>query len=579
MSDASPVAPAPRPLRIWPAVALTLAYWISQVITDQLEMPMFSRFMSGVVTKGLFLLTFLILWFTNGTVRGRLRLLGLPLLLGGVALGIALSDKSFQAFGFIMATVPIALTTWTIWMVAGRFRPALVGAAPLAAVLLLTFCYFDLWRWDGLDGHLGSSSSLRWSKTAEQEFLAAKAVTAPPSAPSAAATTWTLRPDDVPEFRGLQRDGVVRGVTFASNWKDAPPEQVWKQRVGPGWSSLILVDGNLVTQEQRGENEAVVCYAADTGKELWSAEEPARFTEPLAGVGPRATPTFKDGRLYALGAAGRLACLEAPTGKKVWSRELAKSGDGPLPMWGYSASPLVVDGKVIVFIGGAKGQGVLAFDASTGAPAWSREVGKESYSSAQALSIGGKPQVVMQDNKKIVGLSIADGSLLWEHPGENESLIPMLQPHALTDGSMLVSFGGGVILLAVREDSGKWVVEQKWNSKRLKPSFNDFVIHDGYVYGLDDGVLCCVDLKNGERIWKKGRYGGGQLLLLADAKLLLVLSEKGELALVPAEPKVPEEAVLFPAIEGKTWNHPTVAKDRIYVRNGNEMACFRVKSP
>ncbi len=154
----------------------------------------------------------------------------------------------------------------------------------------------------------------------------------------------------------------------------------------------------------------------------------------------------------------------------------------------------------------------------------------------------------------------------------------MIQPHALSDGALLLSFGGGMMLLTVREDGGKWIVEKKWESMKMKPSFSDVVVQGDYSYGLDDGVLVCVDLKNGERVWKRGRYGSGQLLLLADQKLLLVLSEKGELALVPAEPKDPGDAFLFPAVEGKTWNHPTVAQDRIYVRNGTEMACYKVKA-
>src|SRR5207248_3487699 len=164
---------------------------------------------------------------------------------------------------------------------------------------------------------------------------------------------WALHSGDWPEFRGPGRDGVVRGVRIETNWKDVPPEKVWKQSVGPGWSSVIIVDGYLVTQEQRGESEAVACYEAETGKEVWAHEEKARFSEGIAGPGPRATPTFHQGRIYAYGGSGILVCLDAASGKRIWSREVAREASAPLPFWGYSSSPLVADGKVIVFAGGA----------------------------------------------------------------------------------------------------------------------------------------------------------------------------------------------------------------------------------
>ncbi|MBI3856263.1 MAG: PQQ-like beta-propeller repeat protein, partial [Planctomycetes bacterium] len=378
------------------------------------------------------------------------------------------------------------------------------------------------------------------------------------------------------EFRGALRDGAARGVRIAADWKEAPPQLVWKERVGPGWSSIIVVDRFLVTQEQRGDSEAVVCYDAETGQELWSHRNAARFEEGIAGPGPRATPTFREGRIYSLGAKGHLACLEAATGKPVWSKELAP--EAPAPQWGCSASPLIADGKIVVFVGGSSAKGVLAFDAATGAPAWSREGGKESYSSAQLVALRGKAQIVMQDNRRMAGLSVSDGAVLWERPGEGESIIPMIQPHPLEDGSLLVSSGQDLALLDLQENGGKWNVTEKWTTKRFKPTFNDIVVHGGHAFGLDGGFLSCVDLRNGERVWKKGRYGSGQLLLLADQGLLLVLSETGELALVDARPQEPGEAFRFQALEGKTWNHPALAGDRVYVRNATEMACYRLRA-
>ncbi|HMP08458.1 MAG TPA: PQQ-binding-like beta-propeller repeat protein, partial [Lacipirellulaceae bacterium] len=158
--------------------------------------------------------------------------------------------------------------------------------------------------------------------------------------------------EDWPGFRGAQRDGVVRGTSIRTDWDAAPPVRLWKRRVGPGWSSIVVVGNRLYTQEQRGENEAVVCCDADTGRPVWVHEDAARFAEAMGGVGPRATPTFHEGRVYSLGATGVLNCLDAATGRLRWSRNVADDGQGRVPYWGFCSSPLIVDDCVIVFAGG-----------------------------------------------------------------------------------------------------------------------------------------------------------------------------------------------------------------------------------
>ena len=560
----------PKPVRVWPAVVVALVYWIHQIYVAQSDMPMFSRFMSKSMGGLAFLVVFLILWLSNGTVRGKIRLAGLGLFLVGLPLAILAAHRSFEPIGFMMTAVPTALTVWTAWLIFHRFQGAHLAHVSLATAVLLPLVYADLFRFEGLDGRLRPSLPWRWETTDEQAFLSSKAAKA-----EVASRTWTARPGDWTDFRGPQRDGAARGVRIATDLAAAPPEMLWRQRVGPGWSSMIVVDGFLVTQEQRLESEAIVCYDAETGKEVWAHLTSARFTEGVSGPGPRATPTFHNGRIYALGAKGTLTCLEAATGTPLWSVELSKE----TPMWGLSASPIVVDGKVVVFVGGPNARGAVALDAATGKEIWARDGGKESYCSAHLVTIRTKPQILMHDNKRLAALSITDGAVLWERPGENENIIPMIQPHQMDAGLLLVSSGQDLTLLDVVEEGGKWTATEKWTTKRFKPSFNDFVVHDGHAYGLDDGILSCVNLKTGERVWKKGRYGSGQVMLIADQGALLILSEKGELAVVDAKPQEPGEPALFPAIAGKTWNHPALVKDRLYVRNATEMACYRLRGP
>jgi len=563
-----------RPIRFWPVAALAALYWIFTAAVAAIDLPVFVRFMSGALSALAFLILFLILWSSNGTLPGRTRLLGIVLLFGGAAFGIALAHPSYEPAGYSLASVPIVLTAAAAWHLLARFVAPGTARLALAALFVLGFGAFDLVRWEGLDGRLRSSVAWRWTPTPEEAFLAAKGAGV---ADPAALKPWSLRPGDSPEFRGAARDGVVHGLSIEPDWKAIQPLLAWKHPVGPAWSGVVVVDGHVVTQEQRGDKEAVVCYDAESGRELWSHGEATRFSEGISGAGPRATPTFHGGRLYALGATGVVVCLDAASGKAVWTRDLGKEGAAPPPQWGNSSSPLVVDGKVVVFIGGAGARGVVALSAKDGATVWMKLAGRESYSSLQAIEVRGKPQLLAQDIQGMAGLALADGAVLWQRPNPNAAVIPMLQAAAVDDHRYVVTHGEGLALLDLQEEGGTWTASETWTTLKVHPYFCNFVLHDGHLYGLDNGVLACVDVKDGSRVWKKGRYGSGQVLLLADQGLLVVLSEKGELALVEARPQDPGEAARFPAIEGKTWAHPAVAQDRLFVRNGTELACYRLR--
>jgi len=181
---------------------------------------------------------------------------------------------------------------------------------------------------------------------------------------------------------------------------------------------------------------------------------------------------------------------------------------------------------------------------------------------------------------RTTSVSLTDGKLLWEHkwqPG-----ISFLQPAVTGSGDLLVSLGEamggqGMQRLSVGHGPGGWTVEERWTTRDLKPYFNDFVVHKGHAYGFDGSIMACIDLADGKRQWKGGRYGHGQMVLLPDQDLLLVLSEEGEVALVNATPDRFTEVARFKAIEGKTWNHPAIAGTVLLVRNGEEMAAFRSK--
>jgi outer membrane protein assembly factor BamB len=352
---------------------------------------------------------------------------------------------------------------------------------------------------------------------------------------------------------------------------------LWRRAIGPGWSSFA-VDGDLVyTQEQRGEYELVVCYRLSTGEPVWRHRDKARFWESNGGAGPRATPTLSNGRVYSFGATGVLNVLDAATGAPIWSRNVASDAQKNVPIWGFTSSPVVVDDLVVVAASGK----LAAYDIASGKPRWFGPARPGSYSSPHLATIDGVPQILMLTAAGATSVAPADGAVLWEHAWPEGTTI--VQPALTPDGDVLinaiVSTGGvGIRRLDITKGTAGWTVGERWTSTGLKPYFSDYVVHEGHAYGFDGSILSCIDLETGARKWKGGRYGDGQLVLLPDQDVVLLISEEGELALVKASPDQFTEVARFKAIEGKTWNHPVLVGSVLLVRNGEEMAAFRLRT-
>jgi outer membrane protein assembly factor BamB len=409
-------------------------------------------------------------------------------------------------------------------------------------------------------------------------------VTTPPSPSAEAATPPVPAPNPAPaaapywtDFRGPRRDGHYTQRPIRTDWGSGPLRPLWKQPVGGGHASFVIANGRAFTIEQRGREEVAAAYDFVTGRELWTNTWSALFRESYGGEGPRATPTWRDGRVYALGAAGELRALDEATGRMLWRANVLDDAGASNLQWGMAASPLVVGNHVIVLPGGSGGKSVAAYDKSTGRRVWSALDDQAAYSSPMHLTIAGKEQLVVLTATRLVGLSLDGGGLLWEFPWRTFNGINTSQPLLIGGDRLFVSSGydQGAALIQVSSAGETFTVRELWRTNRMKNQFTSSVHHDGFIYGLDESILACLDASSGALKWKGGRYGYGQVML-ADGHLI-VTTEDGELALVRATPERHVEIARFPVLEGRSWNHPAMADGYLLIRNINEMAAFDLR--
>ncbi|MEM6692131.1 MAG: PQQ-binding-like beta-propeller repeat protein [Planctomycetota bacterium] len=482
-------------------------------------------------------------------------------------------------FAFFMFMIPSVTTVGIVALYLLRTDSFNRRALMAFGLVILTFIGWAQFRMTGVDGDLNSSFELRWVETEEEKFLQETRSRETVTAGAARADLLPMESDS-PSYRGLRRDGVVRMESIQRDWPSTGLPEIWRQRIGPGWSSFCVVGDWLYTQEQRGDNEVVAAYDASSGQERWVRRDGVRFTESISGVGPRATPTFADGQLYTLGAMGSLQCLQADTGEVIWQRKLVDDTGASVPMWGFSSSPLVVDERVIVFAGGGSGKSIVAYDARNGEPVWQAGNGMLSYSSPQLEQLFDVPQVLMMTEDGLTSYDPSSGAVLWEHSWPlGGGAARIIQPKRIGDDFLIgTGYGLGTRRISVQRNQGSWSTTERWTSLAMKPYFNDFVIHDNHIYGFDKNIFSCVDLEEGRRVWKRGRYGHGQVLLVKEDGLLLVLSEKGEAVLLQADSSKLQELHRFQAVDGKTWNQPVIADGKLYVRNGVEAACFDIST-
>jgi outer membrane protein assembly factor BamB len=629
------VVTSAKPLRLWPgvvfAIVVVIGRYVIPAIAPDAEIASLPLPMIGIFAGMFGAIAIVVWWMFFSRAPWSERLGAIALMIVAVVAIRPIVHESIRGgmMGnmLVIYSVPVLSLAIVVWAVATRGLSNPIRRVALVTAIALACVPFVLIRSAGVLG-VGAELHWRWTPTPEERLLAQandepKPLPTPPattaietpkaavesaaskpvtpnkeekniSEPSAAAKTDPHDPAaaetrvegpgmsesgsgrvEWPGFRGPNRDGIIRGVQINTDWSTSPPVEMWRRPIGPGWSSFAVHGDLLYTQEQRGEEEIVAAYKVSTGEPVWRHRDPVRFWESNGGAGPRGTPTVSNGRVYAFGATGILNALDGGNGQVLWSRNAATETGIEVPGWGFASSPLVIGDIVVIAVSGQ----LVAYDARTGNQRWKGPTGGAGYSSPHLVTIAGVPQILLLRGSRTISVAPADGTLLWEHvwqPG-----VGIVQPALAPGGDIVITVGDamgglGMRRVAVSKGPAGWSVEERWTSRGLKPYFNDFVVHKGHAYGFDGSILACIDLEDGTRKWKGGRYGNGQLVLLPEQDLLLVMSEEGELALVGATTDQYREIARLPVLNAKTWNHPVLVRDTLLVRNGEEMAAFRL---
>lgn len=479
--------------------------------------------------------------------------------------------RNLRSLGGGLVTLAL-LNVW--WLIFSRARWTL-RLGGFGGQLLLVGVGAGLFRLKGVSGDLLPIFESRWAKPRPGGTPAPAAGTVTSNAVPSLSTTATQRPD-FSQFLGPDRTAILAGPALDPDWAARPPKILWRQPVGAAWSGFVIVGARALTQEQDGENELVTCRDVHTGTLLWKFSDPARYFTPIAGEGPRATPTVVRDRVYALGSTGHLHCLDLATGKAIWTRDIKLLANAKMPEWGYSGSPLVLGDWVIVSAGGGEGKSLLAYLASNGEVAWSGGSAGANYGSPFHATLAGAPQILAFNSGRITSHNSRNGAVLWEYKW-GVGMPHVAMPVVTGPDTVLFSSGYGVgseLLKVSAQADGTFAVTNVWVSKKMKAKFANLVVRDGFLYGLDDGILACVDLKDGSQRWKEGRYGHGQGLLVQD--LYLLMSEAGELVLLRPTPQGAGQLQTMKIFSAKTWNPIALSGELLIVRNDLEAVCLEL---
>jgi outer membrane protein assembly factor BamB len=378
---------------------------------------------------------------------------------------------------------------------------------------------------------------------------------------------------DWPQWRGQNRDGISPETGLLTSWPSGGPKVVWRiSGLGVGYSSFSIVNGRMYTQGQRGKQEFVIALDVNNGAKLWETVTSRDF-ENDRGSGPRGTPTFDNGKLYAMTGEGTVVCLDAATGKIVWQIDSVKRFGGSVPHWGYSESPLIDGDRVIVMPGG-RGASLVSLDKRTGEVQWKTGDDHAGYSSAILADVGGTKQVIALSGQSAFGVQESTGELLWHYNRVSNNVANIATP-IYQDGAVFLSsaYDTGCALLKLNPKG----MQEVYFNRDMMNHYSSSVLVDGTLYGFTNALLSAMDFKTGKQLWKNRSVGKGSVTY-AD-KRLYALGEDGMVGLIEASPAAYKEVSRFEYQKGSlpSWSPLVISDGRMYLRDQDNLTSYDIK--
>lgn len=389
---------------------------------------------------------------------------------------------------------------------------------------------------------------------------------------------------DWPQWRGSNRDGISNLKNIATDWSNPAAQMRWRIPAGEGYSGISVARDKLFTMWDADQSQFLISLDAQTGEEIWRLKIGDSFQNSY-GNGPRSTPALDDFLVYAISARGKLIAVGIDSGELQWQHDLASEYGGRMPGIGYSSSPLLYGEKLFVEVGGENDFAFAAFQKETGKLLWHSQSDLPAYSSPIIATINNTPQLVFLSADGLFSLSPQDGQLLWQYSWQTRcpsTGIPLnaATPLFLAPDKIFISSGYGTIsggvLIQVQEQAGQFSAEMRWKTDKMKNLFNSSVLFEQHIYGFDGAILKCIDAVSGEEKWRARGFQRGSLIIAGD--YLIVLGERGKLALVAATPEKFKEITSIQVLDGKCWTSPTLANGKLYLRNHKEIVSLDIRA-
>jgi outer membrane protein assembly factor BamB len=384
------------------------------------------------------------------------------------------------------------------------------------------------------------------------------------------------RSTDWPQWRGPNRDGVVVSFTAPNTWPDQLTRK-WRVDVGLGYATPILVGNRVCMFSRRDENEVMAALDADTGKEIWQTGYAAPFTiNPAAArhnKGPKSTPTFAGGKLYALGMTGIVTAFNAADGRQLWQT----AAPPVAPLYHTAMSPLVDRGLVVVHVGGHNQGALTAYDANSGAVKWRWTGDGPSYGSPIAVDVEGTRQVVVFTQENLVGVSAVNGELLWKRPFSTPSTQNTITPILYGPTVIVSGLAKGVTAFRIVKRGTQWTTENVWDNQDVSLYMSNAVIARDMVIGMshkNSGQFFALDAKSGKTLWTSAPRQATNAAITRAGDLLFLLKEDAELIIARPGTSGLEPVKTYTVADSATWAAPTISGNRIFVKDNSGLTLW-----